>query len=183
MFIIYCVFFPRPLKSLPTPPRQHSAPFGCTINDQPIGITVHSHCVECFEGLLQRWRLAVNCEKHNFLMNTLHQRTAGGSNLRTDGKSHLWRSLRTEIRLTQTRFSNLWQPAYVRCCYHWWKSNFPMTLCPFVGLLDGRLVCQSNFFKEGTLPCSYRSTCLRVGKEFTMLIEVDEEGRWITNTT
>ena len=54
MFIKYCVFFPRILESVPPLPRQHSAVIGCTKNDQPIGETVHSHCVESFEGLLAR---------------------------------------------------------------------------------------------------------------------------------
>ena len=45
------VFFPRILESLPPLPRQHSAAIGCTKNVQPIGGTVHSHCVE-------------NCEKN-----------------------------------------------------------------------------------------------------------------------
>ena len=54
MFIKY--FFPRILESLSPLPRQHSASIGCTINYQPIGVTVHSHCVESFEGLLQQGR-------------------------------------------------------------------------------------------------------------------------------
>ena len=41
---------------------------GCTKNYQPIGMTVHLHSVESFEGLLQRCRreggVAVNCEKN-----------------------------------------------------------------------------------------------------------------------
>ena len=48
------MFFPRILESLLS--RQHSAAIGCTKNYQPIGVTVHSHCVESFEGLLQRCR-------------------------------------------------------------------------------------------------------------------------------
>ena len=68
------VFFPRTLESLPLPPRQHSAAIGCTKNYQPIGVTVHSHCVESFEGFLQCLQsdlgeggVAVNCRKtHNF---------------------------------------------------------------------------------------------------------------------
>ena len=44
-------FFPRILESLPPLPRQHSAAIGCTKNYQPIGVTVHSHCVESSEGL------------------------------------------------------------------------------------------------------------------------------------
>ena len=68
VFIKYCVFFPRILESLPPLPRQHSADaIGCTKNYQPIGMTVHLHSVESFEGLLQRCRregvVAVNCEK------------------------------------------------------------------------------------------------------------------------
>ena len=50
------VFFPRIFESLPPLPRQHSAAIGCTKNYQPIGVTVHSHYVESFEGLLQRCR-------------------------------------------------------------------------------------------------------------------------------
>ena len=55
VFIKYCVF-PRILECLPPLPRQHSAAIGCTKYFQPIGVTVHSHCVETFEGLLQRCR-------------------------------------------------------------------------------------------------------------------------------
>ena len=42
--LIWC-FFPRVLESLPPLPRQHSPAIGCTKNQQPIGVTVHSHCV------------------------------------------------------------------------------------------------------------------------------------------
>ena len=70
------VFFTRILESLPPLPRQHSAAIGCTKNFQPIGVTVHSHCVESFEGLLQRYvdegGVAVNCEKTQFFLNTLY---------------------------------------------------------------------------------------------------------------
>ena len=70
VFIKYCVFFSRILESLPTLPRQHSTSIGCKKNYQPIGLTVHSHCVQSFENLLQRYvgegGIAVNCEKHNF---------------------------------------------------------------------------------------------------------------------
>ena len=68
------VFFPRILESLPPLPRQPSAAIGCTKNYQPIGVTVHSLCDESFEGLLQpcrRGRVAVNCEKTQFFLNTL----------------------------------------------------------------------------------------------------------------
>ena len=48
--LLYIVgFFPRILESLRPLPRQRSAAIGCTKNSQPIGVTVHSHCVESFE--------------------------------------------------------------------------------------------------------------------------------------
>ena len=56
-------FFKRILESLPPLPRQHSAAIGCTKNYQPIGVTVHSHCVESFEGLLQRCRRGRGCSE------------------------------------------------------------------------------------------------------------------------
>ena len=73
MFIKYCYFL-RILESLRPFPRQHSAAIGCTKNYQPIGVTVLSHCVDSFEGLLQRCPamyvggegVAVNCEKTQF---------------------------------------------------------------------------------------------------------------------
>ena len=49
-------FFARILECLPPLPRQHSAAICCTKNYQPIGVTVHSNCVESFEDLLQRCR-------------------------------------------------------------------------------------------------------------------------------
>ena len=48
------LFFQRIFESLPPLPPQHSAATGCTKNGQPIGVTVHSHCVESFDGLLQQ---------------------------------------------------------------------------------------------------------------------------------
>ena len=63
------VFFPRILENLPPLPRQHSAAIGCTKNYQPIGVTVHSHCVENFEGLhsdVGEGGVAVNCKKTIF---------------------------------------------------------------------------------------------------------------------
>ena len=45
------VFFPRILETLPFLSRQHSAAICCT-KKTPIGVTVPSHCVESFEGLL-----------------------------------------------------------------------------------------------------------------------------------
>ena len=43
-------FFPRIIESLPPLPRQHSAAIGCAKKYQPIGVTVHSHCVESLKG-------------------------------------------------------------------------------------------------------------------------------------
>ena len=57
------VFCPRILEILPPLPRQLSAAIGCTKNYQPIGVTVHSHCVESFEGLLQRCRRGRGCSE------------------------------------------------------------------------------------------------------------------------
>ena len=59
------VFFSKILESLPPLlPRQHSAAIGCcTINNQPIGVTVHSQWVESFEGLLQRCRRGRGCSE------------------------------------------------------------------------------------------------------------------------
>ena len=62
---------------MPPLPRQHSAAIGCTKNYQPIRVTVHSHCVESFEGLLQRCRRGRGCsemwKKYNFSLNTLYE--------------------------------------------------------------------------------------------------------------
>ena len=55
------VFFKRILESWPTLPRQHSIAIGCTKNYQQIRLTVHSHCVESFEDLLQRCRRGRGC--------------------------------------------------------------------------------------------------------------------------
>ena len=66
VFIKYCVFFSRILESLLPLPRHHSAAIGCTKNYQPIGVTIHSHCVESFEaleGLLQRCRRGRGCSE------------------------------------------------------------------------------------------------------------------------
>ena len=53
--------FPRILKSLPPHPRQHSAAISYKKNYHQIGVTVHSHCIESFEGLLQRCRRVRGC--------------------------------------------------------------------------------------------------------------------------
>ena len=55
-----CVFF---LESSQPVPREHWAAIGCTKNYQPIGVTVHSHCVDGFEGLLKRCRRGRGCSK------------------------------------------------------------------------------------------------------------------------
>ena len=61
------VFFPRILE-FPPLPRQHSAAIGCTKNYLPKGVTVHSHCIESFEG-----EIAMNCGKKNIIfLNTLY---------------------------------------------------------------------------------------------------------------
>ena len=60
------VFFSRILESLSPLPRQHSAAIGCTKSYQPIGVTVHSNCVESFEVSYSdviEGAAAVNCEK------------------------------------------------------------------------------------------------------------------------
>ena len=63
VLIKYCVFFRIILESLPPLPHQHSAASGCTKNYQLIGVTIHSHCVESFEGLLQRCRRGRGCSE------------------------------------------------------------------------------------------------------------------------
>ena len=63
------VFFPRLLERLPPLPRQHSAAIGCTKNYQPIGVTVH---LRAFNSDVGEGGAAVNCEKTQFLLNTLY---------------------------------------------------------------------------------------------------------------
>ena len=68
------VSFPRILESLPPLPRQHSAAIGCMKNYQPIGVTVHSYCVESFVGSYKdvgEGEVAVNSELKKFL-NTMY---------------------------------------------------------------------------------------------------------------
>ena len=68
-------FFSRILQNLLPLPQQHSAAICCTKNSQPIRVTVHSHCIESFEGLIQRCkrrRGAINCEKTHFFLNNLY---------------------------------------------------------------------------------------------------------------
>ena len=61
---------------MPPLPRQHSAALGCTKYYQPIGVTVHLHCVEIFEGLSQRCRRGRDYsefwKKTQFFLNTLY---------------------------------------------------------------------------------------------------------------
>ena len=52
-------------------------------NYQPIGVTVHSHCVENFEGLLQRCRWGRGCSFPEHPV----------QNVPSDGKSNMWRLL------------------------------------------------------------------------------------------
>ena len=54
VLIKYCVFS----KKLP-----HLAAIGRTKYYQPIGVAVHSHCVESFEGFLQRCRRGRGCSE------------------------------------------------------------------------------------------------------------------------
>ena len=69
-------FFLRILESLSSLPRQHSAAIGFTKNYQPIGVTVHSHCLESSEGLVQRCRRGRGCIElwkiTQFFLNTLY---------------------------------------------------------------------------------------------------------------
>ena len=59
------VIFPWILEILPPLPRQHWAAIGCTKNHQPIGVTVHSQCVDSFEDLLQQCRRGRGCSEKN----------------------------------------------------------------------------------------------------------------------
>ena len=65
------VFFPKNCRKFATPPSSALCCYWLYKNCQPIGVTVHSHCVESFEGLLQRCRRGRGCselwkKKHNF---------------------------------------------------------------------------------------------------------------------
>ena len=80
MFIKYCVFFPRILESLSPFPRQHSAAIDCTKTYQPIGVTVHSHCVREVKvsySDVGEEVVAVNCEKTHFFVNNLYMAKLG----------------------------------------------------------------------------------------------------------
>ena len=70
VFIKYCVFPKHPRKFATAPPLALVCAW-LYKKGQPIGATVHSHRVEKFKGLLQRYvgegGVPVNCEKkHNF---------------------------------------------------------------------------------------------------------------------
>ena len=60
--LILC-FLPRSFESLPPPDRQHSATIGCTKNYQTKEVTVHSQCVEIFEGLFLLCRRGRGCSE------------------------------------------------------------------------------------------------------------------------
>ena len=69
------VFFPRILESLLPLPLQHSAAIACTKNYQPIGVIVHSHCVESLHRYVGEGWIAVDIGKTQFFLNTLYCRT------------------------------------------------------------------------------------------------------------
>ena len=138
------VFFPRIIESLPSIPRKHSAVIGCIKNYQPIGETVHSDCLESFEGLLQRV-FAVNCEKHNICRTPCTTYLLCAPTLLIfiivgylSGKRTL--IYRSTVRSTKHKKDqhNGWNIKY------YWKYIFPMA--PSVWFV-GPLVC-SNFLIE-----------------------------------
>ena len=65
----------------PPLPRKHWAAIGCTDIGKPIEVIVHSHCVESFENLLQRYvgegKVAADNEKTYFFLNTLYYEKVG----------------------------------------------------------------------------------------------------------
>ena len=64
IYRVFIVFYPKNSRKFATAfPRQHSAALVCIKNYQPIGVTVHSHCVESFEDLLQRCRRGRGCSE------------------------------------------------------------------------------------------------------------------------
>ena len=72
---LYVICYKNYRKFVPPP----SPALGCYWlykNYQPIGVTVHSHCVESFEGLLQRCRRGRGCSelwiKTQFFFNILY---------------------------------------------------------------------------------------------------------------
>ena len=77
VFIKYCVFFPNNSQSLPPLPLA-STRLLLVVPKRPANRsdTEHLHWVESFEGLLQWYvgegRVAVNCEKTQFFLNTLY---------------------------------------------------------------------------------------------------------------
>ena len=68
---IKIVFSPRILKSLPPLPRQNSAVIGCTINYQPIGVTMYTRTalrvLKVSYSDVGKGGVAVNCEKTQFI--------------------------------------------------------------------------------------------------------------------
>ena len=62
---------------------KHWSAVGCTEIGQigqPIGVTIHSHCVESYENLLQRYvgegGVAVDNKKTQFFLNTLYNKAS-----------------------------------------------------------------------------------------------------------
>ena len=103
------MFFPRILESLPPLPRKHSVAIGCTKNYQPIGLTVHSHCVESFKGLLQRCRRGRGCRelwKTQFFLNTLYIYSKGG--LSNPQNIHFPSAIKCSDRSTEVRLLPYW---------------------------------------------------------------------------
>ena len=94
------MFFSRILESLPPLPRQCSAAIGWTINYQPIGVTVHSHGVESYGGLLQRCRRGRGC-------------------------SEWWKNINFSWTPCTRNVENY--PVFIFNPHRVWKCNFPMT--------------------------------------------------------
>ena len=63
VFIKYCVFFQEFSKVFHLLLASTRLLLVYRKNYQPIGVTVHSHCVESFEGLLQRCRQGRGCNE------------------------------------------------------------------------------------------------------------------------
>ena len=72
----YCVFFQEFSKVCHLSLASTRLLLVVNKNHQPIGVTVHSYCVESFEGLLHsvavEGGVAVNCEKTQLFLNTLY---------------------------------------------------------------------------------------------------------------
>ena len=70
------MFIPKTSQKFATSPSLALVCYWLYKKGQPIGATVHSHCIENFEGLLQLYvvegGVAMNCEKTQFFLNTLY---------------------------------------------------------------------------------------------------------------